>query len=185
MSGLKRLRWFVIIIIIGIWFSSTCMATNFLPNAKYQVCFVPEQVCGSMLVNLIDHAKKQILVQSYSFTSAPIARALVRAKQRGVDVKAILDKSQFKSQKNAVQKFLLKNNILVWMDYKVHFAHDKVMIVDNSIVAGGSFNYSFGAQFEDSENLIVIYDRNVAKQYEQHWEARRQASLRVREDLEF
>jgi hypothetical protein len=34
------------------------------------------------------------LVQAYSFTSAPIAKALVNAHKRALDVQAILDKSQ-------------------------------------------------------------------------------------------
>ena len=33
-------------------------------------------------------------MQAYSFTSAPIAKALVEAHKRGVDVRVILDKSQ-------------------------------------------------------------------------------------------
>jgi len=39
-------------------------------------------------------AKKSILVQACSFTMAPIARALVDAKKRGVDVQVLLDKSK-------------------------------------------------------------------------------------------
>lgn len=37
-------------------------------------------------------AKKRILVQAYSFTSAPIAEALVDAFKRGIKVQIILDK---------------------------------------------------------------------------------------------
>jgi len=39
-------------------------------------------------------AKESVLVQAYSFTSAPIAKALVEAHRRGVRVQVILDRSQ-------------------------------------------------------------------------------------------
>jgi len=40
-----------------------------------------------------ERCTQQILVQAYSFTSAPIAKALVDAHHRGVNVLAVLDKS--------------------------------------------------------------------------------------------
>ena len=39
-------------------------------------------------------AREIVLVQAYSFTSAPIAKALVEAHQRGVRVEVLLDKSR-------------------------------------------------------------------------------------------
>jgi phosphatidylserine/phosphatidylglycerophosphate/cardiolipin synthase-like enzyme len=42
-------------------------------------------------------AQKTVYVQAYSFTTAPIAQALVDAHKRGVDVQVILDKSQPRS----------------------------------------------------------------------------------------
>ena len=46
---------------------------------------------GDIIGHEID-ARRQVLVQAYSFTSAPIADALVNAKRRGVDVLAVLDR---------------------------------------------------------------------------------------------
>ena len=46
-----------------------------------------------------------VLVQAYSFTSAPIAKALVDAQRRGVKVQVILDKSQ-RTEKYSEADFL-------------------------------------------------------------------------------
>ena len=46
------------------------------------------------IVREIDRATRDVRVQAYSFTSAPIAKALVDAHKRGVSVEVILDKSQ-------------------------------------------------------------------------------------------
>jgi phosphatidylserine/phosphatidylglycerophosphate/cardiolipin synthase-like enzyme len=56
--------------------------------------FSPNGGCTQAVVDILGSANTSILVQAYSFTSAPIAKALVDAHKRGLDVQAILDKSQ-------------------------------------------------------------------------------------------
>ena len=59
-----------------------------------EVFFSPKGGCTEAVVKEINAAKTTILVQAYSFTSTPIAKALVDAHKRGVKVEVILDKSQ-------------------------------------------------------------------------------------------
>jgi|SRR5215475_1722967 len=47
-------------------------------------CFTPGQNCTDAIVLALNDAKRTILVQAYSFTSAPIAKALLEAHKRGV-----------------------------------------------------------------------------------------------------
>jgi phosphatidylserine/phosphatidylglycerophosphate/cardiolipin synthase-like enzyme len=73
--------------------------TSFVFQADItQVCFSPNGGCTESIVKEINAAKSGILVQAYSFTSAPIAKALTDASKRGVKVEAILDKSQRKER---------------------------------------------------------------------------------------
>jgi phosphatidylserine/phosphatidylglycerophosphate/cardiolipin synthase-like enzyme len=46
--------------------------------------FSPNGGCTQAVVSALNTAQKSILVQAYSFTSVPIARALVDAKRRGL-----------------------------------------------------------------------------------------------------
>jgi len=46
------------------------------------------------VVDGLNAAKQTALVQAYTFTSAPIAKALVEARKRGVEVKVILDRKR-------------------------------------------------------------------------------------------
>jgi phosphatidylserine/phosphatidylglycerophosphate/cardiolipin synthase-like enzyme len=57
------------------------------------VCFTPGGNCTDTIVNTLSGAKHTILEQAYSFTSAPLAKALLEAHKRGVQVQVILDKS--------------------------------------------------------------------------------------------
>src|ERR1043166_858014 len=64
------------------------------PAPRIEVYFSPKGGCTEAVVKALDQAKQTVYVQAYSFTSAPIAKALVDAHKRGVKIQVILDKSQ-------------------------------------------------------------------------------------------
>jgi tripartite-type tricarboxylate transporter receptor subunit TctC len=68
------------------------MAADFTP-ARTAVYFSPNGGATDAVAREVNAAKTQILVQAYSFTSAPIAKALMEAHKRGVHVLAVLDTS--------------------------------------------------------------------------------------------
>ena len=64
-----------------------------MPGATVAVCFAPEEDCAAFAVGTIDRARRQILVSAYNLTTGSgIVEALVRARERGVDVRLIADK---------------------------------------------------------------------------------------------
>ena len=68
-------------------------AAEFSP-ARVAVYFSPKGGATDAVVRALNAATTQVLAQAYSFTSTPIAKALVEAHKRGVTVLAVLDKSQ-------------------------------------------------------------------------------------------
>ena len=132
------------------------------------VCFTPGGDCTDIIVHEIDSARRQVLVQAYSFTSAPIADALVKAKKRGVDVQAVLDRSQ-RTERYTGATFLANGGVPVLIDAKHAIAHNKVMIIDGATVITGSFNFTKAAQERNAENLLVIRSREVADEYAANW----------------
>lgn len=147
-------------------------STTFTTGAKYTVCFTPGQNCTQKIIETINASQQQILVQAYSFTSEPIAKALLAAKNRGVIVKVILDKSQYKAEKYSAAKFFANQNIPVWIDSRVAISHSKVMIVDQNTVITGSFNFTKAAQEKNAENLLIVHDASIAELYTTNWENR-------------
>ena len=71
-----------------------------------EVFFSPKGGCTEAVVKELNAAKETVLVQAYSFTSAPIAKALLEAHKRGVKVQVILDKSQ-RTEKYSEADFLV------------------------------------------------------------------------------
>jgi phosphatidylserine/phosphatidylglycerophosphate/cardiolipin synthase-like enzyme len=133
-----------------------------------EVRFSPRGGCTDAVVSELDAAKNRVLVQAYSFTSAPIAKALVEAHKRGVDVRVILDDSQ-RSEKYTSADFVAHAGIPTFIDAKHAIAHNKVMVIDGETIITGSFNFTKAAEEKNAENLLVIRDAALAKKYEDNW----------------
>jgi phosphatidylserine/phosphatidylglycerophosphate/cardiolipin synthase-like enzyme len=120
--------------------------------------FSPAGGCTDAVVNEIRQARQQILVQAYSFTSVPIATALVEAHQRGVGVYIVLDKSQRTEQYSGAD-FVARAGIPTLIDAKHAIAHNKIMLIDRLTIITGSFNFTTNAEKSNAENLLVIRNR--------------------------
>jgi len=140
-----------------------------------RVYFSPRGGATEAVVGVLEGATNSILVQAYSFTSAPIAKALVDAHRRGVKVQVILDRSQ-RTEKYSEADFLKNNGIRTFIDAQHAIAHNKVMIVDDCVVLTGSFNFTKAAEEHNAENLLVINDPVLAKQCVGNWHAHEQHS---------
>jgi phosphatidylserine/phosphatidylglycerophosphate/cardiolipin synthase-like enzyme len=134
------------------------------------VYFSPSGGCADAVVSALNQAKQTVLVQAYSFTSAPIAKALVETHKRGVTVKVILDKSNL-TEKYSDADFLAHAGIPVLIDAAHTIAHNKVMVIDGQIVITGSFNFTKAAEEHNAENLLVLNSPDLAKRYTANWEA--------------
>jgi phosphatidylserine/phosphatidylglycerophosphate/cardiolipin synthase-like enzyme len=151
-----------------IFFSAFASAQAQTPP-PIEVYFSPHGGCTEAIVRQIGSAQNSILVQAYSFTSAPIAKALVDAHKRGVKVQVILDGSQRTAQYSEAD-FLTNMGIATLIDDKHAIAHNKVIIVDQHVVITGSFNFSRAAEERNAENLLVISDDKIAQKYFTNWQ---------------
>ena len=132
---------FVVLLALG---TSQALAVE-STTARVAVYFSPQGGATDAVVQAIGAAQTQILVQAYSFTSAPIAKALVEAHKRGVTILAVLDKSN-QTQQYSAATFLLNAGIPTRIDAEHAIAHSKVMVIDSSTVITGSFNFSKAAR---------------------------------------
>ena len=141
-----------------------------------RTCFTPGQDCTSVIVQTIDTAKTELLVQAYGFTTLQIAQAIVRAKTRGAKVLVVLDKSNETSNDTGAQ-LLKENGIDIKVDSTVTIAHNKVMVIDQNTVITGSFNFTESAQKRNAENVLIISGNPaLAAQYRKNFETRLTAS---------
>lgn len=124
-------------------------------GSSVAVRFSPRGGCTEAIVSEIRQARHTILVQAYSFTSAPIAQALIEAKRRGVNVELVVDKSQVNAKGEQV-RVCQESGILTRIDSQHSIAHNKVMVIDGETVITGSFNFSRAAEEQNAENLVIL-----------------------------
>ena len=149
-----------------------------------EVAFSPDEGSETLVLKVIGSAQREIRMLSYSFTSPPVARALLAAKKRGVDIRIVADQknntSEDHSGKARAALSLLAEagaDVRLIKAYPIH--HDKVLIVDAETVELGSFNYSDAAAHRNSENVLVNWNNaQLAKVYLEHFARNyRQATL--------
>ncbi len=127
------------------------------PAGPIGVYFSPKGGGTDAIVRELGQAESSIRIQAYSFTSAPIAKAILDAQKRGVRVAAVLDKSN-RTDKYSAATFLKNEGCDVRIDAKHAIAHNKIMIIDEKVILTGSFNFTKAAEECNAENLLVIRD---------------------------
>jgi len=146
----------------------------FQATGSIEVAFAPWDDAEGMVVRAIASARKQILVQAFSFTSRAIAAALIAARGRGVDVQVTADREQTFAGENSRIPELAAAGIPVWLEVRYQSAHNKVMVIDASTrspaVVTGSANWTAAAARKNAENVMILRDDvRLARAYAANW----------------
>ena len=84
--------------------------------AEIAVCFAPEEDCAAFAVRAIDNAAREILVAAYRLmVGSGVVGALIRAQERGVDVKVIADKAAPCGRASGIDP-LAAAGVPIWID---------------------------------------------------------------------
>lgn len=145
-------------------------------HGTLQAAFSPWDDIEGLIVDALDGAKKQVLVQAYLITSKKIATALINARKRDIDVRVLVDAEQ-QGYASKVPD-LVAAGIPVWLETKYQNAHNKVIVIDatsaNPGVITGSYNFTWAAQHKNSENVLIVRKNPaLAAQYAANWERHR------------
>lgn len=138
-------------------------------GATFEAGFSPGRGSLAIVLSAIESAQEQIFVAAYGFTSKPVAKALVDARKRGVKVFVVADKTDNSKGYTAVT-FLANEGVPVRLNGRYAILHSKFMVIDNTHLQLGSFNYTAAAVDRNEENVLLL--RNVAtlaQQYVVEW----------------
>ena len=154
----------VLIAAIAVYFSQTQIATQ--KQFAEQAFFCPEDNCAQQLIEKINASNKSIHAAVYSFTSKEIADAMIEAKKRGVEVKIVTDFVQAAGQYSKDE--LLKQNGIEVKIKKIDSGsmHDKFIVIDDTLAATGSFNYTENADERNDENLVFLVNPETVAAFE-------------------
>ena len=146
-----------------------------IPSPKIDLCFTPPRDCARLITDVIDQAKNTIHMQAYGLTHPEIINSLIKANERGVKVRILLDRSNLTQKYSKIEE-LKQAGIEIGIDTVSGIAHNKIIIADLYTVVTGSFNFTVSAAKRNVENVLIIQDSNIAHTYLQNWLARKSAN---------
>ena len=141
-----------------------------LGESKISVYFSPkDNTVKKAILPLINSAQKYIYMPAFLITERDTVNALIQAKQRGVNIKIIIDAVSGRSL-SSKHHLLRDNGILVKTENYAGKLHSKSMIVDDKYLVIGSMNFSYSGNSKNDENLVVIKNSKAALFYRKYFE---------------
>ncbi|OLP04541.1 putative endonuclease [Rhodoferax antarcticus ANT.BR] len=152
--------------------SALTQAAQAIPaGATYEVGFSPNAGALDAVLKVIRSAKSQILVAAYSFTSKPVAKALLDAQERGVKVYVVADEKA-NSKEYSAATFLANQGVPVRLNGNYAIFHHKFIVADGVNLELGSFNYSAAAADKNAENVLVLWNaKPIADDFSREWKS--------------
>lgn len=144
-------------------------ASFFATTSDYtDVHFCPEERCTEKIISLIDSSERSIDVAMLIFTHPAIADALVAAKNRGVRVRVLFD-ILWAASPLSVDDGLIASGIEVRYYSKPPEMHNKFMVIDDAVVATGSFDFDTTAAAVNDENIVIMKSLREARKYKEQF----------------
>jgi phosphatidylserine/phosphatidylglycerophosphate/cardiolipin synthase-like enzyme len=135
----------------------------YINNKRIENYFCPEDNCAYHVEQEIKKANQSIYFMTFSFTHPSIATEIVLKHCKGIEVKGIIEARQ--ASKYSKFKLLDYQEIKIIKDNNKANMHHKVFIIDNKTVITGSFNPTKNADNRNDENILIIEDRMIAKEF--------------------
>jgi phosphatidylserine/phosphatidylglycerophosphate/cardiolipin synthase-like enzyme len=152
------------------WMGPTYGATQ-----DIEAAFSPDGGAERLVLRTIYGAQHSIRLLAYSFTAAPVAKALLDAKRRGVDVAVTVDyrnnvEEDRGGKATAALRALVYGGVPVRIVQVYPVQHSKFIVADGATVETGSYNFSQAAARVNSENVVVISDHpEIAQAFLRNW----------------
>ncbi len=145
--------------------SDTPYPRLFLDGTTVENYFSPNGGIANRIVELVRGAKKSIHFMAFSFTSDDIGQAVRDQAFMGLTVSGVMDADQVKSNEGTEYDAFKQAGLNVRLDGIDGLMHHKVIIIDESIVITGSYNFTNSAETRNDENVFIISNPVVAAQY--------------------
>jgi phosphatidylserine/phosphatidylglycerophosphate/cardiolipin synthase-like enzyme len=145
--------------------ADTPYPTITIGGAHIEVYISPDDGVLERLVELISNAKTSVNFMAYSFTSDELAQAMIARAIAGVKVAGVFEEAQTVSNIGSEYETLIAAGLPVRLDGNQRNMHHKVLIIDESIVVIGSYNFSSSAETKNDENVLVIQNPEIAARF--------------------
>lgn len=140
-----------------------------LDDMLIETYFSPQDGIEPHILERLNAASESIRFLAFSYTSDPIAEAMIARHNAGVEVQGVFER---RSAGGIGAEFdrLRDNGIAVLEDGNCYTMHHKVIIIDEATVITGSYNFTRRAEETNDENLLIIDSPELAAHYLQEFD---------------
>jgi phosphatidylserine/phosphatidylglycerophosphate/cardiolipin synthase-like enzyme len=114
------------------------------------------------IVEAIDDARLTIDVAAYSLGLNSVRNALLRAHDRGVTVRIVMETG---NMDRSDPQIMIEAGIPIIGDNSQGLMHDKFLVIDKSEIWMGAMNFTDSGAYEDNNHLIRIHSTKIAENY--------------------
>jgi len=144
---------------------NTADGSFIVASIPVNVYFSPDDGVMDIILQEVYGAREEIAFLGYSFTSDPLAQALVDKARQGVRVMGVFDSDMVAANTGSDYEWLLDAGLPVCRDGEKGLMHHKVIIIDRQVVITGSYNFTASAERYNDENILVLRDPRLAEMY--------------------
>ena len=141
-----------------------------IDDTRIDVYFSPDDGVLNALATLLSSAEESIYFMAFSFTSNDLGDIVRQKAEAGLTVAGVMDREQILSNQGTEFDPFRQANLDVLIDGIDGQMHHKVFIVDERIVVLGSYNFSKSAEEQNDENIIFIFNEEIAGQFMQEFQ---------------
>ena len=141
-------------------------------NAKpalLECYFFPNQNNERKVVDMFRTCKKTLDLAIFTLTKDSISNAIEEAHKRGVKVRLIADDSCSLMLGSDVRK-LAAMGVPTKTDKAKYYMHNKVAIIDKSVLVTGSYNWSRQATNYNQENILFFENKDLCEKYTEEYD---------------
>ena len=146
--------------------------------------FAPGDAAEGFLLKAIHASQRTLDIAMFSCTSGKIKEALLEARARGVKVRIVFDKAQFRYLPPMMWFVDNGFDVLLGEGFRPGKSamHHKFVVFDGELVQNGSYNWTDGAKFNNFENVQFWTDPAMVSAYVAGYERLRDRSAPITED---
>jgi phosphatidylserine/phosphatidylglycerophosphate/cardiolipin synthase-like enzyme len=128
------------------------------------ILFGPENQVMPAIIAEVQAARSNVRFMAFSFTYEALGNAMLAKAQQGARVEGVFEQRGSETEFSELRPMLCAG-LDVRQDGNGFTMHHKVVIVDNTTVITGSFNFSENAVSSNDENLVIIKDPDLVTQF--------------------
>jgi len=149
--------WGLLVLVLFVGCSNVNITNDIIPSEKgnISVYFCPEDDCEQVLIDVIDSASEFVHCAFFDIDLKELIKT-IGDKSHDVEVKLVVDNEYYGEITGpGVRK-----------DTSSQLSHNKFCVVDGKIITSGSMNPTDNGADKNNNNLLVVYSRYLAMNYE-------------------